>query len=85
VSARSLEDMPDPAVEEVDPLAIRERSERLTALVNCLETLDEEKRAVVLLACYRGLSGEAPQSALGGHCRQSRPGSIAAWHSSAIA
>jgi RNA polymerase sigma-70 factor (ECF subfamily) len=58
----SLEDQPDgfePAAEEIDPLAPRERSERLAALVDCLKALDEEKRAVVLLAYYRGASREA--------------------------
>jgi RNA polymerase sigma-70 factor, ECF subfamily len=56
-----LEDMPDfePAAQDIDPLAMRERSETLSALVDCLEKLDEEKRAVVLLAYYRGLSREA--------------------------
>src|ERR1700734_1026078 len=58
----SLEDLPEsfePAADEVDPLAVRERSEALAALVNCLQALDEEKRAVVLLAYYRGFSREA--------------------------
>ena len=58
----SLEDMPEgfePAAEEIDPLASRERSEQLTALMNCLKTLDEEKRGIVLLAYYRGMSREA--------------------------
>jgi RNA polymerase sigma-70 factor, ECF subfamily len=58
----SLEDQPEgfePVAEEIDPLAARERSEGLTALVDCLKALDEEKRAVVLLAYYRGLSREA--------------------------
>jgi RNA polymerase sigma-70 factor, ECF subfamily len=58
----SLEAQPEsfePAADEVDPLAARERSERLAALINCLQALDEEKRAVVLLAYYRGLSREA--------------------------
>jgi RNA polymerase sigma-70 factor (ECF subfamily) len=58
----SLEDQPEgfePAAEDIDPLATRERSEGLAALVNCLKALDEEKRAVVLLAYYRGLSREA--------------------------
>jgi RNA polymerase sigma-70 factor, ECF subfamily len=61
VRAVSLEDQPEgfePAAEDVDPLATRERSEGLAALVDCLKTLDEEKRAVVLLAYYRGLSRE---------------------------
>jgi RNA polymerase sigma-70 factor (ECF subfamily) len=58
----SLEDMPEgfePAAEEVDPLGARDRSERLTALLDCLKGLDEEKREVVLLAYYRGFSREA--------------------------
>ena len=58
----SLEDQPEgfePAAEEIDPLAARERSEGLTALIDCLKGLDEEKRAVVLLAYYRGLSRDA--------------------------
>lgn len=58
----SLEDMPEgfePAAEEIDPMASRERSEQLTALTNCLKTLDEEKRQIVMLAYYRGLSREA--------------------------
>jgi RNA polymerase sigma-70 factor (ECF subfamily) len=62
VKPMSLEDMPEgfePAAEEVDPLAYRERSEQLTALTNCLKTLDEEKRQIVLLAYYRGMSREA--------------------------
>ena len=62
VRPASLEDLPasfEPAADEVDPLAPRERSEALAALIRCLETLDEEKRAVLLLAYYRGLSREA--------------------------
>jgi RNA polymerase sigma-70 factor (ECF subfamily) len=58
----SLEDQPEgfePAAEDIDPLATRERSEGLAALVDCLKALDEEKRAVVLLAYYRGVSREA--------------------------
>jgi RNA polymerase sigma-70 factor, ECF subfamily len=58
----SLEDQPEgfePAAEDIDPLATRERSEGLAALVDCLKALDEEKRAVVLLAYYRGSSREA--------------------------
>ena len=58
----SLEDQPEgfePAAEEIDPLAARERSEGLTRLVDCLKGLDEEKRAIVLLAYYRGSSCEA--------------------------
>ena len=62
VRPASLEDQPEgfePAAEEIDPLATRERSEGLAALVDCLKGLDEEKRAVVLLAYYRGFSREA--------------------------
>jgi RNA polymerase sigma-70 factor (ECF subfamily) len=58
----SLEDQPEgfePAAEEIDPLAARERSEGLAALVDCLKALDEEKRAIVLLAYYGGSSREA--------------------------
>jgi RNA polymerase sigma-70 factor, ECF subfamily len=62
VRPASLEDQPEgfePAAEEIDPLAARERSEGLSALVDCLKALDEEKRAIVLLAYYRGSSREA--------------------------
>jgi len=58
----SLDDQPEgfePTADEVDPLAARERSEGLAALIGCLEKLDEEKRAVLMLAYYRGLSREA--------------------------
>jgi RNA polymerase sigma-70 factor, ECF subfamily len=58
----SLEDQPEsfePAADDIDPLAARERSEGLAALIDCLQRLDEEKRAAVLLAYYRGLSREA--------------------------
>jgi RNA polymerase sigma-70 factor (ECF subfamily) len=40
-------------------MATRERSEQLSALLSCLELLGEERRAVVLLAYYRGMSREA--------------------------
>ncbi len=58
----SLEDMPEgfePAAEEIDPLAARESSEQLRALIDCLKGLDEEKRRMVLLAYYHGLSRDA--------------------------
>jgi RNA polymerase sigma-70 factor (ECF subfamily) len=58
----SLEELPEgfePAAVEVDPLASRERSETLAALLDCLGELDEEKRAVVLHAYYHGASREA--------------------------
>jgi RNA polymerase sigma-70 factor, ECF subfamily len=62
VQAVALDDMPDgfdPAAEEIDPLASRERSESLKALLRCLEALDPERRKIVLLAYYRGASREA--------------------------
>src|ERR1700743_2700156 len=58
----SLEDQPEgfePAAEEIDPLGARERSEGLARLIDCLQGLDEEKRAIVLLPYYRVLSREA--------------------------
>ena len=58
----SLEDQPEgfePAAEEIDPLGARERSEGLARLIDCLQGLDEERRTIVLLAYYRGLSREA--------------------------
>ena len=58
----SLEELPEglePAAEEVDPLGARDRSERLAALLACLRRLDDDRREVVLLAYYRGLSREA--------------------------
>jgi len=62
VRPSSLEDMPDsfePAADEVDPLAARDRSERLSALIACLRGLGEERREAVLLAYYRGFSRDA--------------------------
>ncbi|HTZ68444.1 MAG TPA: sigma-70 family RNA polymerase sigma factor [Roseiarcus sp.] len=58
----SLEDQPEsfePAADDVDPLAARARSEELARLMDCLQRLDDEKRAIVLLAYYRGSSREA--------------------------
>ncbi len=58
----SLEDMGEgfePAADTVDPLSAREKSEGLQALIACLEGLDEEKRAILMLAYYRGASCEA--------------------------
>jgi RNA polymerase sigma-70 factor (ECF subfamily) len=57
-----LEDLPEgfePAADDVDPLAPRERSETLSAVLKCLEALDAERRAILMLAYYRGLSREA--------------------------
>src|SRR5215831_14465918 len=48
VRAVSFEDQPEgfePAAEDVDPLGSRERAEGLARLINCLQGLDEEKRA----------------------------------------
>ena len=58
----SIEDMPEgyePAAEPGHPLDGQERSEALRALLGCLSLLDKEKREIVLLAYYRGLSREA--------------------------
>ncbi len=58
----SLEDMGEgfePAADAVDPLAAREKLESLNALIACLQGLDEEKRAILMLAYYRGASREA--------------------------
>ena len=62
VKPLAIDDMPEsfePPAEEIDPLAARDRSERLAALMRCLSLLDEEKRQIVLLAYYRGASREA--------------------------
>ncbi len=62
VRPTSLEDMPEgfePAASPIDPLASRERSEALAALLDCLGKLDDEKRSAVLLAYYHGASREA--------------------------
>lgn len=58
----ALEDLPDgfdPPAEDVDPLSSRQRSESLQALMRCLETIEPEKRQILLLAYYRGASREA--------------------------
>ncbi len=62
VRPSSIEDLPEsfePAADEIDPLASRERSEQLAALIACLEALEKEKRSILLLAYYRGASREA--------------------------
>ena len=48
----------DFAAETAHPLDGRERSEELRRLMQCLGGLDEERRQVVLLAYYRGMSRE---------------------------
>ena len=58
----SMEDMPEsyePAAETGHPLDGQERSEALRALLACLSGLEKEKREIVLLAYYRGMSREA--------------------------
>lgn len=58
----SFEDMPEgfePEADAVDPLAIRETSEDLAALIACLKGLDDERRQILMLAYYRGASREA--------------------------
>lgn len=58
-----LVDLPDAdlliAAEQAEPLADRQRSEGLRALLRCLSGLDPEKRDIILLAYYRGMSREA--------------------------
>ncbi len=59
VSFDAMGDDLDIAAEEFDPLGSRERSEDLKRLLECLSGLDEEKRQMVLLAYYRGMSRDA--------------------------
>ena len=49
----------DVADESGSALDAMEQSDRLRALLGCLDRLDSEKREVVLLAYYRGCSREA--------------------------
>ena len=49
----------EPVAAFEDPLGGRERSEALRKLMACLAGLDEERRQVILLAYYRGMSREA--------------------------
>jgi RNA polymerase sigma factor (sigma-70 family) len=53
--------------EVVDPLAARDRSQQLRALIDCLNKLDEEKRTMLMLAYYHGAS--IPGGS-GDRCRQ---------------
>ncbi|MFI4996794.1 MAG: sigma-70 family RNA polymerase sigma factor [Hyphomicrobiales bacterium] len=58
----SVEDMPEgfePAADNPDPLAARDRSESLRQLLACLDKLEPQKRQMVLLAYYHGASREA--------------------------
>jgi RNA polymerase sigma-70 factor (ECF subfamily) len=62
-AALPIVDLPDADLliptDEIEPLASRERSEGLRALLRCLSGLDPEKRDLILLAYYRGMSREA--------------------------
>lgn len=58
VPLEDLPEMPDIAGETLDPLANRERTEDLSRLMGCLDALDRERRELVLLAYYRGMSRE---------------------------
>ena len=55
VSMADAEELP---ADFEDPLANRERSESLQALMRCLSALDADRRQAVLLAYYRGASRE---------------------------
>ena len=88
VRPASLEDQPEgfePAADEVDPLAARERSEGLAALIDCLQGLDEEKRAFSCSPIIAARAARRSPSASGAPCRRSRPGCIAASPSSGTA
>lgn len=58
-SEASLEEEPeamDVAADIPNPLAARELSEDLKRLMNCIGTLDTDRRQMVMLAYYNGLS-----------------------------
>jgi RNA polymerase sigma-70 factor, ECF subfamily len=58
----AIEDQPegfDPPAESGHPLDGRERSEELQRLMNCLSGLDSDKRQMVMLAYYKGMTREA--------------------------
>jgi RNA polymerase sigma-70 factor (ECF subfamily) len=60
-SEASLEEEPeamDVAAEIPNPLAARELSEDLSQLMNCIGRLDTDRKQMVLLAYYNGLSRE---------------------------
>jgi RNA polymerase sigma-70 factor (ECF subfamily) len=61
-SPLSIEDTPETMeLADVfeDPLAKQERTEELAHLLSCLDGLDQEKRKLVLMAYYRGMSRDA--------------------------
>lgn len=67
-SDASLEDMPEAmevAADTPDPLAVREFNEELKRLLGCIGRLDGERRKLVLLAYYDGLSREQLAQQLG--------------------
>ena len=49
----------EPVAETEHPLDGRERGEALARLMKCLDGLDDEKREIILLAYYRGVTREA--------------------------
>ena len=49
----------EPAAISDHPLDGRERSEALARLLKCLDGLEDEKREIILLAYYRGVTREA--------------------------
>lgn len=58
----SLEEIPEAGEMAADgehPLDKRERSQELSKLLACLEALEEDKRKMILLAYYRGMSRES--------------------------
>lgn len=54
-----LDATPDLAAPFDDPLNGFERSEQFNALIRCLAGLDSERRDILLLAYYRGMSRDA--------------------------
>jgi RNA polymerase sigma-70 factor (ECF subfamily) len=65
-SMRSLEECPEllQVAGEDDPSAAQERSEELRRLYACLEGLEAEKKEIVLLVYYHGLTREEIASRL---------------------
>ncbi len=59
VSLDELQETQEFAAEEINPLAGLEHGQDLAALMRCLNTLEEERKQMILLAYYRGLSREA--------------------------
>lgn len=56
IQTRDTDEIGDIAGENSHPLDEAERSDALKALINCLNTLEPEKREIILLAYYRGCS-----------------------------